>query len=396
MPDPLPLQDAIADAISTATRGAGRVNILVAGKTGVGKSTLINAVFRGELARTGAGKPVTSTTQEFTRPGHPLTIIDTRGLEVADYEASRRELDALIRERGAAADQERHIHIAWLCIQDSSHRVEDAEIALCNMLADAGIPVITVLTKARKNSPFADTARELLPRARQAVPVRALPERIDELDADLPPMGLDELIAATAQAIPEAQQRAYANALSTRNKQALEVKKRAEIEVNIAAGLAASAAAAPIPFSDAFALVPIQVGMIAKIGITFGMELDTAAITTLVTSTLGASAATLIGRSVVSSLLADPGRRQRGRRHHRRHHRRHPHQAAGQRLRGGALRLLPAPSGQGHRHRDDRAGAQATRGLRPRLNTAPDRRTFRNSWTAFAIMRRLLAFSYAG
>lgn len=226
MPDPLPLQDAIADAISTATRGAGRVNILVAGKTGVGKSTLINAVFRGELARTGAGKPVTSTTQEFTRPGHPLTIIDTRGLEVADYEASRRELDALIRERGAAADQERHIHIAWLCIQDSSHRVEDAEIALCNMLADAGIPVITVLTKARKNSPFADTARELLPRARQAVPVRALPERIDELDADLPPMGLDELIAATAQAIPEAQQRAYANALSTRNKQALEVKKK--------------------------------------------------------------------------------------------------------------------------------------------------------------------------
>ncbi|WYX20332.1 GTPase [Achromobacter xylosoxidans] len=65
------LQDAIADAISTATRGAGRVNILVAGKTGVGKSTLINAVFRGELAKTGAGKPVTQTTQEFSRPGHP-------------------------------------------------------------------------------------------------------------------------------------------------------------------------------------------------------------------------------------------------------------------------------------------------------------------------------------
>ena len=389
MPDPLPCKT------PSPTRSAPRRAGPLAGKTGVGKSTLINAVFRGELARTGAGKPVTSTTQEFTRPGHPLTIIDTRGLEVADYEASRRELDALIRERGAAADQERHIHIAWLCIQDSSHRVEDAEIALCNMLADAGIPVITVLTKARKNSPFADTARELLPRARQAVPVRALPERIDELDADLPPMGLDELIAATAQAIPEAQQRAYANALSTRNKQALEVKKRAEIEVNIAAGLAASAAAAPIPFSDAFALVPIQVGMIAKIGITFGMELDTAAITTLVTSTLGASAATLIGRSVVSSLLADPAPAAR------------PaapspppppppSPAAGQRLRGGALRLLPAPSGQGHRHRDDRAGAQATRGLRPRLNTAPDRRTFRNSWTAFAIMRRLLAFSYAG
>lgn len=298
------LQDAIADAISTATRGAGRVNILVTGKTGVGKSTLINAVFRGDLAKTGAGKPVTQTTQEFSRPGHPLTIIDTRGLEVGDYARSRQQLADLIRERSLAEDQDRHLHVAWLCIQDSSHRVEDAEIELCALLADAGIPVITVLTKARKNSPFQQEAEKLLPRARQVVAVRALPERIEELDADLPPMGLDALIEATAQYIPESQQRAYANALSTRNKKALEVKKkRAEIEVNVAAGLAASAAAAPIPFSDAVALVPIQVGMIAKIGITFGMELNTAAISTLVTSTLGASAATLVGRSVVSGLL---------------------------------------------------------------------------------------------
>ncbi|WP_245191687.1 GTPase [Achromobacter insuavis] len=219
------LQDAIADAISTATRGAGRVNILVAGKTGVGKSTLINAVFRGDLAKTGAGKPVTQTTQEFSRPGHPLTIIDTRGLEVGDYARSRQQLADLIRERAASDDQDRHLHVAWLCIQDSSHRVEDAEIELCALLADAGIPVIGVLTKARKNSPFLEQARALLPRARQVVAVRALPERIEELDADLPPMGLDALIEATAAFIPESQQRAYANALSTRNQKALEVKK---------------------------------------------------------------------------------------------------------------------------------------------------------------------------
>ena len=99
-PDSPALQDAIADAISTATRGAGRVNILIAGKTGVGKSTLINAVFRGELARTGAGKPVTQTTQEYTKPGHPLTIIDTRGLEVGDYARSRQQLtDLILRQR---------------------------------------------------------------------------------------------------------------------------------------------------------------------------------------------------------------------------------------------------------------------------------------------------------
>ena len=273
--DPPQLQDAIADAISTATRGAGRVNILVAGKTGVGKSTLINAVFRGELAKTGAGKPVTQSTQEIHQGRASAHHHRHPRPEVADYDRSRRELADLIRERSASDDQDRHLHVAWLCIQDSSHRVEDAEIELCGMRS-AGIPVVAVLTKARKNSAFLDEARKLLPRAREAVAVRALPEWIEELDAELPPMGLDKLIEVTALHILEAQQRAYANALSTRNKKALEVKKkRAEIEVNVAAGLAASAAAAPIPFSDAFALVPIQVGMIAKIGITFGMELDT-------------------------------------------------------------------------------------------------------------------------
>ncbi|MGE8617358.1 MAG: GTPase, partial [Achromobacter spanius] len=115
-PDSPALQDAIADAISTATRGAGRVNILIAGKTGVGKSTLINAVFRGELAKTGAGKPVTQTTQEYTKAGHPLTIIDTRGLEVSDYARSRQQLTDLIQERSASDDQDKHLHVAWLCI----------------------------------------------------------------------------------------------------------------------------------------------------------------------------------------------------------------------------------------------------------------------------------------
>src|SRR5699024_11502963 len=40
-----------------------RVNIVVIGKTGVGKSTLINNLFREKLAETGTGKPVRSEEQ---------------------------------------------------------------------------------------------------------------------------------------------------------------------------------------------------------------------------------------------------------------------------------------------------------------------------------------------
>ena len=45
-------QEAI-DAIAEKIKNLNSLNIIVAGKTGVGKSTLINAVFRDKLAETG-------------------------------------------------------------------------------------------------------------------------------------------------------------------------------------------------------------------------------------------------------------------------------------------------------------------------------------------------------
>ena len=37
-----------------------KTNILIAGKSGVGKSSLLNYIFGEEVAETGAGKPVTT------------------------------------------------------------------------------------------------------------------------------------------------------------------------------------------------------------------------------------------------------------------------------------------------------------------------------------------------
>ena len=48
-------QDAI-NAIAEKIKNLKTLNIIVAGKTGVGKSTLINAVFREKLAETGMGR----------------------------------------------------------------------------------------------------------------------------------------------------------------------------------------------------------------------------------------------------------------------------------------------------------------------------------------------------
>ena len=301
----LEIQDIVAKAFRDATDGLGKINILVVGKTGVGKSTLINSIFRGDFAKTGSGAPVTQGIEEITKPGHPLTIIDTKGIEVADYQKILDDLDEVINNRTQSIDPNVHIHAAWICINCKSSRVEAAEVDLCNYLNSKNIPVITVITKSGKKDPFIQKVKELLPNANATIPVRAQ----DEEDHDEEPPrimkshGLNELIRETAKLIPESQKRAFSAALNTRNAQALEVKReQAEKEVIISAGLAATAAAIPVPFSDAFTLVPIQVGMFAKIGVTFGMKLSTTTLTTLVTSALGSSAASLLGRAIVGNI----------------------------------------------------------------------------------------------
>lgn len=47
------VNELISNALGEAKKNLKNVNILIAGKTGVGKSTLLNAVFDGKLADTG-------------------------------------------------------------------------------------------------------------------------------------------------------------------------------------------------------------------------------------------------------------------------------------------------------------------------------------------------------
>src|ERR1700722_19571877 len=71
---------------------------------------------------------------------------------------------------------------------------------------------------------------------------------------------------------------------------------------------AAGIGAFPLPFADAYLLVPIQISMLASITATFGLRVDTAFFATLVSSTLAGAGGTLMGRSVLGAfLLLIPG-----------------------------------------------------------------------------------------
>ena len=63
-------------------KGMNHANLVIAGKTGVGKSTLINAAFREDIAQTGMGIPVTDEMRVYEKKDFPLRIYDTMGLEL--------------------------------------------------------------------------------------------------------------------------------------------------------------------------------------------------------------------------------------------------------------------------------------------------------------------------
>lgn len=146
-------QDCIK-AINEKMKKLTHMNIIVAGKTGVGKSTLINAVFRENLVETGIGKPVTQHMRCCSKKDYPLSIYDTKGFELGKnaQEEVKHEVLHVIQEGLAARDVNRAIHCIWYCINATSNRIEEEELKWIRSFIDANkttqVPVIIVLTQA--------------------------------------------------------------------------------------------------------------------------------------------------------------------------------------------------------------------------------------------------------
>lgn len=292
------LTEIVKEQLEKAIKDRGEVNILIAGKTGVGKSTLINAIFQGNYAETGQGKPVTQNTRKISKEGIPLNLYDSRGLELKEYKNNLKEIEDLVRNLKNDKDPKRHIHAAWICIDENSRRVEEAEIELSDMLSKH-MPVIGVITKCISDNGFKAKVQELLKHSKNVVRTNSISRTLDDGHI-IKPTGLENLVDLTMEIIPEGQEKAFAAAQKISNKQKL---RKAHGIVAASATLSATTGASPIPFSDAIALVPIQVGMLASVTAVFGIELKKSFLLTLVSSTLTGTGATLAGKTIAANLL---------------------------------------------------------------------------------------------
>lgn len=307
--NPKDIAEQIMSSIQKEYNELEKLNVMILGKTGVGKSTLINNMFSQKLAETGVGKPVTDRIRKVEKPDFPLAIYDTPGLELGGDNAIDGLINEVVGEIEAgvkSGDMGKAIHCIWYCISTPSHRFEQAEIEFLNMFFDKtsnyNIPVILVLTQSysKKDAKalMAEIEKENLAIA-NIVPVLSEDYEIDE-EYIAKAYGLDRLSEVIINVIPEAVQKTFV-AVQCAN---LELKKgRAQAVVASAVVVAATTGAVPIPFADAALLVPEQVAMLASITAIYGIPMEKSTLIAIISSTIGTAGTTVLGRTVVSNLL---------------------------------------------------------------------------------------------
>lgn len=187
-------------------------NILVAGITGTGKSTLLNAIFGKNLAETGTGRPVTEHMSEYHSEDIPIRIWDTVGLEL-DSEKTRKSIGdicAKIAEMAEHPDPYDKVHAIWYCINSNSKRYQGAELEFIKKLHSLGVPFIIVMTQCHESIDVVDAFQREIEKINDSmglndvdvVQVMATPYEVRG-PLVIEPFGLDELVSLTCKKLPE-------------------------------------------------------------------------------------------------------------------------------------------------------------------------------------------------
>ena len=294
-------------------------NVLVIGNSGVGKSTLINAVLGEEVAKTGWGTHGTTDRLEIYESGSaqvPFNVIDTIGFEPGLLK-ERRAVSAVkkwSRESARKGHESKQIHVIWFCVDGTSSKLFPKTIRDFARAASLwrSVPIVVVITKSysvperESNVELVREAfrsqKQLADRVKKILPVVASEYVLND-NAFAAPEGITELIDVTNALMPEGRKAADKDlARFVLN------RKRffAQTVVTTATAAAVTVGAIPIPFPDGVLLTPTELAEVNAIARIYGVDksdngkpfLDSI----IKTGTVGVAA-----KSAISVLKAIPG-----------------------------------------------------------------------------------------
>lgn len=258
---------------SEAEQLCKRPNILVAGYTGSGKTSLIRTVLGSELVPAKGIHGSRPYRIEFDcYENGEIRLWDSRGLELGEREKEFREkMKEFIAERQNESKEEDHVHLVWYLIQGNGARVTDCDLALMKEIFTSG-NVIAVISKRDI------TKTEQSGAIRKTLTDAGIPEeRIVEVsDTEGGAIGCRELVALSRRMLPDAYRDAFLAAQQIdREARALRIAEKSDTAraiIRDAAVEAGKIAEVPISLSENCLLLPVGITMAAKLASLYGLR----------------------------------------------------------------------------------------------------------------------------
>lgn len=277
-------------------------NILVCGKTGVGKTSLIQAVtHRGVVPDSAIGNGRATTQGFHVYETDAANFIDSEGMNpgaqsVDDY------VDFILDEMMNRLETEESgnlIHNVWYCIDGSGARVQETDAKLIRTFRDNMLLVVTkseLMRKEQIESMMAELL-ELLPREQIVLVSAENKTGLAQLIAKARAMSVEAMKNAEyeVEAFQDRWQEYYDSML---NEWREKVADEADSYINWAAGRAAAIAIVPLPFVDIIPLIANETYMIYRLAEVYGIPVDE----TVITMLLGCAGGSIAGKLAASLL----------------------------------------------------------------------------------------------